>query len=425
MKINKYVILKGILGIFACLLLLWGIFWSYLLFFGSRQIRGVLIFIEEFVAQSSVLMIALCFSATAILLKIFSQRRTSHPKQYYTIFIIGFIITGLNSASLLATPYTIMNADAEFSNAFGSTWREDIPKEAKDKFLPIPYNLATHFLTIPKDSVKVEKDVLYYQGENITLYFDVYMPFGDPRQLPGNGSVIINLHPGAWSSGGKGTWNMISTSKYLAAQGYVVFDIQYGLIEWFQYAAPAPETPKNVLGNFTIEDQIRHIGIFTKRLANDFYLEYGANLNSVYFMGRSAGAHLAGVSSLGFNEDYHNGTFSPKIKVKGGIPLYPPSAAPELLLKETKNENPERFNAYNLSALSDDEDPPILIFQGGSDGQVRIEEVIKLENRMENAGVDTCLLQFPFAGHASDFILSTNIGQVWIFYLERYLYITQ
>ncbi|TXT60718.1 MAG: membrane protein of unknown function [Promethearchaeota archaeon] len=418
-------ILKAILGFISIIFLIWGIFWSYLLFFGSRQLGGILIFIEEFVAQSSVLMVALCFSATIILLKIFANKKRTNPKQYYTIFSIGILITGLNSVSLLATPFTIMKGDAEFNTAFGLNWRNEIPNHVKDKFLPLPYNLPSHFLTIPRDSVNVQKDILYYEGENITLYFDVYTPNGDPSELPGNGSVIINLHPGAWSSGGKGTWNMISTSKYLAAQGYVVFDIQYGLIEWFQYAAPAPETPENVLGNFTIEDQVRHIGIFTKRLANDFYMDYGANLDSVYFMGRSAGAHLSGVSGLGFNEDYHNDTFSDKIKVKGAIPLYPPSAAPEFLLKETKAENPENYNAYNLSALSDDEDPPVLIFQGWSDGQVEIEGILKLEKQMEFSGVTTCLLEFPFAGHASDFVLSTNIGQVWIYYLERFLYITQ
>jgi len=396
-----------------------------MLFFGGGILRGITIVIEEFVAQSSVLMLGLCIAVTILLMKLLASRRINHPKQYYAIIIIGFTISGLNSMSLLATPYTIINADLEFKDAFGLNWRNTIPSNIKNYFLQSPYFISSHFLSIPEKSIIVEKDILFYEGENISLYFDVYMPAKPAAQLPGNGSIIINLHPGAWMSGGKGTWNMISTSKYLAGQGYVVFDIEYGLIDWFEYGAAAPDTPEHVMGNFTIEDQIRHIGIFTNSCESEFAATYGANLDSVYFMGRSAGAHLAGVAGLGYNYDFHNTTFSPNMVVKGVIPLYPPSAAPELLLKENRSTNPDLYNAYDLAHLSDPLDPPVLIFQGTSDGQVSIERVVALEADIESKGVECCLLKFPFAGHANDFVLSTNIGQVWIYYLERFLYLTR
>ena len=422
---NKLKIVKGILGILCILVLIWGAFWVYMLFFGGGILRGITIVIEEFVAQSSVLMLGLCIAVTILLMKLLASRRINHPKQYYAIIIIGFTISGLNSMSLLATPYTIINADLEFKDAFGLNWRNTIPSNIKNYFLQSPYFISSHFLSIPEKSIIVEKDILFYEGENISLYFDVYMPAKPAAQLPGNGSIIINLHPGAWMSGGKGTWNMISTSKYLAGQGYVVFDIEYGLIDWFEYGAAAPDTPEHVMGNFTIEDQIRHIGIFTNSCESEFAATYGANLDSVYFMGRSAGAHLAGVAGLGYNYDFHNTTFSPNMVVKGVIPLYPPSAAPELLLKENRSTNPDLYNAYDLAHLSDPLDPPVLIFQGTSDGQVSIERVVALEADIESKGVECCLLKFPFAGHANDFVLSTNIGQVWIYYLERFLYLTR
>lgn len=422
---NKLRIVKVILGFLSILVLIWGAFWAYLLFFGGRTLRGITILIEEFVAQSSVLMLGLCIAVTILLMKLLASRRIKHPKQYYAIIIIGLTISGLNSMSLLATPYTIINADLEFRDAFGLNWRNNIPSNIKNYFLQWPYFISSHFLSIPEKSINVETDVLFYEGENISLYFDVYKPAKPASQLPGNGSIIINLHPGAWMSGGKGTWNMISTSKYLAGQGYVVFDIEYGLIDWFQYGVPAPDTPEHVMGNFTIEDQIRHIGIFTNRCESEYAATYDANLDSVYFMGRSAGAHLAGVAGLGYNYDFHNTTFSPNMVVKGVIPLYPPSAAPELLLKENKSTNPDLYDAYDLVHLTDAQDPPVLIFQGTSDGQVWIERVVELEADLESKGVDCCLLKFPFAGHANDFVLSTNIGQVWTYYLERFLYLTQ
>lgn len=424
-RLNKLKIIKAIIGILCILVLIGGAFWAFMLFFGGGALKGITIVIEEFVAQSSVLMVGLCIAVTILLLKLLASRRTNHPKQYYAIILIGLTISGLNASSLIATPYTIINANQEFDEAFGLDWENSIPSNIFDYFLPTPYFFSSHFLSIPEREITVETDVLFYTGENITLYFDVYRPIIPASQLPGNGSIIINLHPGAWMSGGKGTWNMISTSKYLAGQGYVVFDIEYGLIDWFEYGAEAPDTPEYVMGNFTIEDQVRHIGIFTNRCESEFAATYGGNLDSVYFMGRSAGAHLAGVAGLGYNYDFYNTTFSPNMTVKGIVPLYAPSAAPDLLLKENKTVNPDLYNAYDLAYLADSQDPPVLLFQGTSDGQVSIERVEALEEDLESKGVDCCLLKFPFAGHANDFVLSTNIGQVWIYYLERFLYLTQ
>lgn len=422
---NKIKVLKFFIGAFCILILLFGTFWIYMLIVGGKQIRGITIVIEEFVAQSSVLVAGLCVSVSLILMKLLSSRRKSHPKQFYAILFIALSISGLNLMSFFATPYTIKNAESEFQEVFGSDWESYIPNNVKRQFLPTPYLLSSHFLTIPKDSVQIDKDVLFYNGENITLYFDAYSPIKPATELPGNGSIIVNLHPGAWMSGGKGTWNMISTSKYLASQGYIVFDIEYGLIDWFEYVAEAPDTPEYLKGNFTIQDQVRHIGIFVNKCVDEYAATYGGNIKSFYYMGRSAGAHLAGVAGLGNNYDYHNSTFNPNIEVKGILPLYSPSAAPAALLRVNRTLNPEIYNAYNLSHISDPSDPPALFFQGTSDSQVSIENVIKLEKNMEEKGVKCCLLKFPFAGHASDFVLSTNIGQVWMYYLERFLYLTQ
>ncbi|MHA1688408.1 MAG: hypothetical protein ACTSUN_03585, partial [Promethearchaeota archaeon] len=121
---NKKTIVKIAAGGLSCLFLLWGALWVYLLFEGSRRLRGITIFIEEYVAQSSALMVAACVSATIILLKLLAKRRGSHPRQYLAVAIIGFLIAGLNSLSLLATPYSIITANTEFNEAFGNDWEE-------------------------------------------------------------------------------------------------------------------------------------------------------------------------------------------------------------------------------------------------------------------------------------------------------------
>ncbi|GAH18780.1 unnamed protein product, partial [marine sediment metagenome] len=80
---NKLRIAKFILGFLSILVLIGGAFWAYLLFFGGRVLRGITIVIEEFVAQSSVLMLALCITVTILLMKLLAARRVKHPKQYY------------------------------------------------------------------------------------------------------------------------------------------------------------------------------------------------------------------------------------------------------------------------------------------------------------------------------------------------------
>ncbi len=418
-------LLKLLLGLFSVLLLVQGSFWAFLLFFGGIPLRGITVFIEQFVAQSSVVLIGIYISATIILLKLLASKRKIHPRRYYTMAIIGFTIAGLNSASLIITPYTVFIANAEFEQEFGPDWEKKIPEDVKQYFLQIPYLLPANFLEFPEKPVRVVKDVLYYEGEGVTLHFDAYMPIGDSSQLPGKKSIIINLHAGAWISGGKGTWNMISMSKYLAAQGYVVFDVEYGLIAGDFQFTQAPETPEYVKGDFTIEDQVRHIGIFTKRLESKYVWMYGARLDSVYLMGRSAGAHLAGVIGFGYNEDHFRNVFSNKMVIKGIIPLYTPPGAPSMFLEGNPEYDSEYYNRYRISTLADRADPPMLIFQGITDSQVRIEWVETMESEIVSQGGKCIMLKFPLAGHASDFVINSNIGQVWTYYLERFLYLTQ
>ncbi len=75
------------MGVFCILILLFGTFWIYMLIVGGKQIRGITIVIEEFVAQSSVLVAGLCVSVSLILMKLLSLRRKSHPKHFTQFYL--------------------------------------------------------------------------------------------------------------------------------------------------------------------------------------------------------------------------------------------------------------------------------------------------------------------------------------------------
>ena len=167
---------------------------------------------------------------------------------------------------------------------------------------------------------------------------------------------------------------------------------------------------------------IYQIGNFTKLLETTYANTYNANLDSVFIMGGSAGGQLTGVVGLGYNDPYFAGNFSTALNIKGIVPIYPPDFAPGFLLPEGHPLELEKFTPSNLA---DPTDPPGLIFQGLRDDLVSLDNGISIKNAMNTNGVDCLLLTFPFAAHASDLIVGNSYSQVWVYYLERFLYLQQ
>lgn len=425
--LNKLGIVKIILVILCALAFIIGVYSIFQIYVGGMD--AISRVANWFMAQIGVFLLFIVIAATFILLKLTGKK--DHPKIYFAIMIIGFTIAGLNSVPLLLTPVSISNSNDEFQVAFGENWETTIPDDVKSFFMHSPFNIPQQFLGVPHKECQIIEDIPYYEDpdEEVTLYFDVYMPKEPDENLPGNMSTIIKIHGGAWVAGDKGAANMPVVNKYLAAQGYVIFDIQYGLRNTSLFGALPIPTPENVIGNYTFIDMVKQIGIFTKLLESNYSAEYNANLESVYIMGGSAGGYLTCVTGFGYNEDYFNGTFSENINIKGIIPLYPPSnvlwAGAMGLLPDSPETDPELFDAYSPTAIIDANDPPILIYQGMSDKLVDYSNSIEIKNACDNVGVTCCNLLFPLAGHASDIFFSTNFGQVWLYYLERFLYLTQ
>ena len=112
----------------------------------------------------------------------------------------------------------------------------------------------------------------------------IYPPITE-SVLPGQNSTIIRIHGGGWTTGNKGLDNMMQMNKYFAAQGYCVFDIQYGLNNESSILASLKFiTPLNVQGNFSINDMVSQIGSFCQFLTVH-QADYGVNLSSVFILG--------------------------------------------------------------------------------------------------------------------------------------------
>lgn len=404
--------LKKTIIIFCRITFIIGILFAFVIIFGSVEIITTLIAIIS--AQFGIFFSIIFLANTVLLLKLKNHKRNS--KKYYRTAIFGVIISGVLLAPLILTQVNVYNAERAFSSAFGNDWRDKIPAEVNEYFLETPFSIPSYFLgKTPKDC-RIEKDVLFYDNEGIKLYFDAYMPSNGGKGLPGENSVLIRIHGGGWVSGDKGMMNMMQMNKYFAAQGYVVFDIQYGIDDNPLFETD-PLTPDYKKGNFNIDDMMRHIGVFTHYLANHSD-EYGANLDSVFVSGGSAGGHLACAVALAMSSGNYTDFFSQRATIKGLIPFYPANGQIIFFGIDGRDEfkNPEK--------LIENDSPPCLIFQGTHDILNYFSISTDIRDTYWAKGNNECaIIWMQLGGHASDFYFSGYYNQVFLYYMERFLYL--
>jgi len=242
------------------------------------------------------------------------------------------------------------------------------------------------------------------------------MPLNNTEGLPGEISTIIRIHGGGWVSGDKGLMNMIQMNKYFAAQGYSVFDIQYGIANNPLFSLD-PLTPDYKKGDFSIDDMMRHIGIFTKYLSNHSN-KYGANLDSVFVSGGSAGGHLTIAVALAIASGDYSDLFSGNLTIKGLIPFYPANGQMGFFGVSGRDEfkNPEK--------LIETDSPPCLIFQGTHDILNYFSISRNIQDTYFAKGNENCaILWMPLGGHASDFYFTGYYNQIFLYYMERFMYL--
>jgi acetyl esterase/lipase len=269
----------------------------------------------------------------------------------------------------------------------------------------------------------LKEDISFYNGSGgidngLKLLFDAYLP-PSTRNLPGANSTIIRIHGGGWTVGDKGTGNMPLMNRYFATQGYCVFDIQYGLNNQSNILPFAESiTPQTVKGNFSINDMVRHVGIFCQYLVTH-QSEYPANLSSVFISGGSAGGHLTCITALAIASGNYTSLFGPGITIKGYVPFYPANDLANFIDGGISNKE-----FYDPTLLISASSPPCLVYQGNQDGLVNPKTAQDLKDQYSNHENPSCMVIFlPFAGHGSDIDFYGYYNQFFLYYMERFLYL--
>ena len=365
-------------------------------------------------SQYGVFLSFIFLSNTIILLKL--KRGRWERKKFRRVAIVGVFISVALLSPLMLSKVTAMDAEARFSEAFGQNWQQEIPSEIKNYFLQTSFSPAGYYLGIPPKDCRIIENVLFYDNESIKLYFDAYMPLGKGKDLPGQNSTLIRIHGGGWVSGDKGQSNMMQMNEYFAAQGYIVFDIQYGLhdssISGIDFI-----TPSYNKGDFNIDDMIRHIGIFTKYLGENAKI-YGANLDSVFFSGGSSGGHLASAAGLALSSGNYSNLFNQNLTVKGIIPFYPSNGQTVFFGIDGKDEFIHPAKLITLDS------PPCLIFQGTHD----VLTYFGISNHFRDTylakGNNNCaIIWMLMGGHSSDVYFSGYYNQIFLYFMERFMYL--
>ncbi len=415
------------------LLMLLGIFFVYILLTDYLGLTQIL------VSQNALFMAFFFLTLTVLFLKV--HKALGSPVRYIAS-AAGLVMFVLFLLPLFLMPNALEDAEMAFADAFGDDWEERIDPAHEDYFRPYELSLPAYFLSIPSADYVYERDVLYYWGlegvdEGREFYYDVYMPPPDAEEgLPGEGSVLIRIHGGAWIAGGKGFANMMQMNKYFASQGYTVFDIQYGLSDrvdlayiteefeflsflsdsWILESMGGMTAPEHVRGPFTLDDMVRHLGIFTMYLEENAP-KYGVNLDSVFISGGSAGGHLTTAMALAIAGGEYEDIFSPAVEVKGYVPFYPGNKAHEIL---DVIGGAEEWRDVEL--LVDTDSPPCLIYQGTGDGMVPPETARSFYEQYRQMGNESCaVIYLPLAAHASDFQFASYYNQPFLYYMERFL----
>lgn len=398
--------------ILLVLCLLAGLFVAYQLMLGKTG--GI---VEMFFPGYSLFFSIGTLAITALLIK---RKRT---KTRVTLAVIGIGIAVTFSSPVIATLFTLNEAEQEFSEVFGDNWGEAIPAEASSSFLNTSFSLPHYFFGTSTEEYTLLENILFYEGvegvdKDIELSFDAYLPPGNGEDLPGNRAVLLRIHGGGWTIGDKGAGNAAQVNKYFASQGYVVFDVQYGLSNEDKFVEFA-QVPENIVADFTIDDMVRHIGLFTDYLVehND---QFQGDLDTVFVSGPSAGGQLANAVGLGLASGQYTDILNPALTVKGIIPLYPANG----LAGDVGIDGSAEL--VDPALLVTENSPPALIFQGTEDGVVDAsisEEFDETYTNQNNEG--SILLMMPFAGHNADFYFSSHYNQILMYYMERFMYLSQ
>jgi len=252
----------------------------------------------------------------------------------------------------------------------------ETPEETKQAIFSGKIKLVQFNLPVPT-SVKLEKEIEYGKGGDVSLQLDLYSPKEISTAVPG----VLFIHGGSWKGGSREIYH--SYCVHFAKRGYVAATVSYRLVD----VAPFPAAVEDV------KCAVRWMRANAERL--------GVDPDQLAAVGASAGGHLA--TMVGYSSDVaelegnggHSGVSS---RVQTVVDFYGPV---DLTTDFAKIKGPVRDfmggkrlddsrQQYELASplmhVTAD-DPPTLVFHGTIDRVVPIHQSEMLVSRLQEEGI--------------------------------------
>lgn len=326
--------------------------------------------------------------------------------------LLGLAGMGMGLRPLIRRKAVTEAMSAALRDGLGIGWQGQIPAEQHSRFAQTHRtDMWGPVLYLLRIRVQETRDVLFAAPDGHPLRLDIYQPTESDGLRP----AIVVVHGGAWFHGDKSNYAFGLHDRWLAAQGYVVFDVQYRLSgRW-----PAPLAD--------VKCAIRWVKANAAR--------YGVDPNRVALIGRSAGAHLALMAAYTPNDPrYSPGCLSTSTldesvqavvvsDAPADLRLWPAErgSAIEQLLGGLPGEIPHVYEDASPVSLVRPGLPPTLIIHGQRDRTVPPVHSELLANRLRAAGVTAVLLRIPWGRHGVDSLLVGLTGPMIQHDVDRFL----
>jgi acetyl esterase/lipase len=328
---------------------------------------------------------------------------------YNNRWILGCSLVGLILSLLPLVQFPVVNQQAAL--AFQSLEMElpisDAQKSAKHSLVPLrpaPFVWRDAFLGIPTQPTRYTPNVAVNVSDDVSLNLDLYRP-----AATGTYPALVVIHGGAWRGGSPA--DHAAFSRYMAAQGYVVWAISYRF-------APVHQFPTQLAD---VQAALKFIQQHAR--------EYETDITRLALLGRSAGAQLAMLAA------YRLGSLPIRAVVNyyGPVDLAAGYADPPVpdpintrailrdFLGGTPAQIPDQYQAASPIHWVTRPLPPSLLVYGGKDHIVQAKYGRALHQRLQAVGSRAVFLEVPWADHAFDAVFNGVSNQFALYYTERFL----